>query len=289
MQIDVQVAAQPYQHLTAYLNAGALSKVQGFEATTESEPPFAAKEAFLMVHELPFNGYLKAGRFLPQFGVRQEDHTSFTRRDFELDQGILESRAFGVELGVNANYPYANVALFRPGPRDEFYRSDNDVPTFGVDGLGASLNVGYRELGWQLGASLLTRSRKLEDGGDTRSVSVQWGLNPWFYFDRLPLTYTGEYVFGTLERSFSGQQTQQFASFHELNYTPLNGINLKAKIDLADSDFAVRDDHQVRYSIAGEVIILPGVKLSLSARVVALPGAEVVYGRDLFVQLRLWL
>jgi hypothetical protein len=287
MQLDAQVAIQPIQHVTLYTNVGALSKVQGFDP--EAAHPIAAKEAFVMYHELPYNAYVKAGRFLPQFGIRQEDHTAPNRRDFELDHGILESRGFGVEAGINANYPYASVSLFRPGPRDEFFRSDNEVPTFGVDGLGTSFNVGYRQLGWQLGGSFMMKNRDIINGGDTRAINAQWGFNPWFYNDRLPFTYLGEYSIGTLERPISGSKAAQMASFHELNYAPFNGINFKGRVDLSDPDLQVRDDHQLRYSLIGELTMVAGVKLIATARIAQLPADITIYGRDLFLQLRLWL
>ena len=36
-------------------------------------------EAYGVLHILPNNGYIKIGSFLPNFGIRLDDHTAYTR------------------------------------------------------------------------------------------------------------------------------------------------------------------------------------------------------------------
>jgi hypothetical protein len=288
MQFDTQAAVQPVEHLTAYVNAGVLASAQGFVPEVgKREHPYAIKDAFLMAHEFPFNSYVRAGSFIPQFGIRQDDHTAFNRRDFELDHGIRESRVFGVEVGTAPNYPYASVAVFRPNQRDQF--GAGEAPFFGVSGIGAAFNLGYRELGWQIGASFLTRRRALEDGGDSDSLNLQWGFNPWFYSDLLPLTYLGEYSLGTLQRPISGLFALQAATSHELSATVSNGLVLRAKYDWSDTDFAVRDDEQHRFSFGADLTVIPGVRVSAVARTTLFPGGDSGDALDFLTFLRLWL
>jgi hypothetical protein len=294
MQFDTQIAVQPVQRVTAYVNAGVLAKEKGFAATAERQNPYAIKDAMLLVNELPFNAYAKVGRFTPQFGTRLDDHTSFTRRDFELDLGTQESRVFGAEIGLAPNYPYASLAVFRPGELDQFSADDplaNEGPSFvGVPGVGAALSAGYRELGWQVGASFLTRRREVSDGGDTDSFSLQWGLNPWFYRDNLPITYLGEYAIGRRQRS-SGNNAVQAASFHEIAYSAANGVVLRAKYDYSEPDFAVQNDHQHRVGLQLDLTILPGLRLSALARNTFVPAQEISepVGGDFLLFLRGWL
>ena len=163
MQLDTYVALHPVRHVTAYVNAGVLAKSKGFAATFERRPPYMVKDAFLMVHELPYMLYVRAGRFIPPFGTFLDDHTSPIRRQVELDQGIQNSRVTGVEVGLAPNYPYFHLTLFRPNQRDDF--ASGDAPFFGVSGWGAMIALGWRDLGWQLGVSGMTRTRELADGG----------------------------------------------------------------------------------------------------------------------------
>ena len=292
MQLDTQVAIQPAQHLTAYVNAGVLAKEKGLAGTAAREHPYAIKDAMLIVGELPYNAYLKVGRFMPAFGTRVDDHTSFTRRDFELDYGIQESRVFGAEVGLAPNYPYASLSIFRPGEKDQFSADDptatESADFLGVDGVGAALSAGYRELGWQLGGSLMTRRRGLEDGGNTTSASVQWGLNPWFYADKIPLTYLGEYALGRLQRA-SGESTLQAASYQELDYSVANGVTLRLKYDWSDPDFEVLNDHAHRVSLGADLTVMPGLRLSVMARKTIIPLVEEPTGNDVIFFVRGWL
>jgi hypothetical protein len=291
MELDTQAALHPVHHLTAYVNAGFLSKEKGYAATFQDAPPFAVKDAMLIVNELPYNAYLKVGRFIPAFGMRLDDHTSFTRRNFELDYGIQSSRVFGAEFGVAPNYPYLNVSVFRPGAKDEFPTNiDVGPPPFlgEPNSVGMALASGYRELGWQLGFSTLIKHREIADGGDTRSFSLDWGLNPWFYFDRVPLTYTGEIAAGSFERPGNSSTAFQAASTQELNYTPFNGLNVKLKYDYADPDFEVANDQNNRLGLGFDLTVLPGLRLTAMGRLVFIPEADRL-GADLFMFVRGWL
>ncbi|MCB9556905.1 MAG: hypothetical protein H6707_12435 [Deltaproteobacteria bacterium] len=289
MQLDTHLAVHPFQYVTAAFSAGVLAKSKGFAATFERRTPFMLKDFYLMLHQLPYMAYLRVGRFLPPFGTNLDDHTSPIRRDFGLDQGILESRITGVEFGLAPNYPYLSVAVFRPGPADRFEVADpeNDaIPPFGgVDGWGFAANAGWRDLGWQLGASVMVRGRDLADGGNTTSASVQWGFNPWFYSDAIPLTYLGEVAFGSRQRPLSGASTKQIAAYHELDYLPFNGINLKLKYDFADFDTEVADDQFHRLSSGIDLILLPGVTIAAELRLwFGAHGSDA----DVFLQTHLW-
>jgi hypothetical protein len=297
MQLDVQAALHPMHHLTAYVNAGVLGKEKGTLETLQANPAFGVKDLMLIVNELPYQTYVKVGRFTPAFGTRLDDHTSFTRRDFEQDYGILQSRVFGAEFGRAPNYPYLHMSVFRPSAKDEFPTND-EIPNVegkveGIDFFGApqsfggAVSAGYRELGWQIGASVLSKRRNLSDGGDTNSLSVQWGVNPWFYSDQVPLTYLGEIAAGTFQRLGNGSGAFQAASTQELNYAPFNGLNVKLKYDYTDPDFEVANDQLNRVGLGFDLTFIPGLRLTAMGRAIFIPeaGAEA----DFFMFVRGWL
>jgi len=73
-------------------------------------------EAYGVAHILPNNGYIKAGSFVPNYGIRMDDHTAYTRGgDFGLlsrngSQGLIYS-PFYTEAGVEAGIYISNWAL----------------------------------------------------------------------------------------------------------------------------------------------------------------------------------
>ena len=297
MQLDAQAAIHPAHHLTAYVNAGVLGKEKGTLETFEANPAFGVKDLMLIVNELPYQAYAKVGRFTPAFGTRIDDHTSFTRRDFEQDYGILQSRVFGAEFGMSPNYPYLNVAVFRPSAKDDFPTNeellDENGEVEGIDFFGAprsfggAISAGYRELGWQLGASAMSKRRDIPDGGDTNSFSLQWGFNPWFYSDKVPLTYLGEIAAGTFQRPGNSSDAFQAASTQELNYAPFNGLNLKLKYDYTDPDFAIANDQLNRVGLGFDLTFIPGLRLTAMGRAIFIPEAGAA--ADFFMFFRGWL
>lgn len=151
------------------MTAGVLAKSAGFASTFDvscnadldgpectnraHETPFAVKDVVFMLHELPMMSYLRVGHFIPPFGTMFDDHTLGVRRDFELDQGLLNSRVTGIEVGMAPNYPYFHFAYFRPNRQDRFLDNpdapsvDSMPPCFGVsiNGLDVRLRYDYSD------------------------------------------------------------------------------------------------------------------------------------------------
>ncbi len=310
MQLDIHLAVHPTRHLTALVSGGVLGKSQGYTATFGMEclpgesdadchsrarsTPFAVKDTYLMVHQLPLMGYLRAGRFVPPFGLMFSDHTLSTRRLFELDHGLLHSRVLGAELGLSPNYPYLHVAVFRPNQQDRFAssgdpRSPDELPPFvGVDGWGVAASGGWRDLGFQVGLSVMAKRRALNTGGDTEAVALSVGFNPWYYLPWLPLTYMGEVVVGRRQRAGSGENTGQLALTQELDYLAFNGLNLRVRHDYGDLDTEVAGDHYNRLSVGGDLVLLPGLGLSGMFRVQFSGGEASETATDGFMYIRAW-
>lgn len=288
MQLDAHVALHPVKHLTFMATGGILARSGGVDQTFLGRAFFGLKEAFVMLHELPYLAYIKAGRFLPNFGTNTDDHTSPIRRDFELDGGVLHSRVTGVELGINPNYPYLYVSVFRPNQRHSPTQlsAGEQPPFFGVDGWGMAASAGWRDLGWQLGASTMVRRRAIADGGNTTSYSLQWGFNPWFYNDHIPLTFVGEASFGTRQRENSTTEAWQLAIYQRIDYLLFNGLNLLFKYDYSDPDLEVAGDHSHRFSAGVDWIALPGLGVRAQGRVSLQANGQL--GVDGLFYLRGW-
>lgn len=285
MQVDVPAQFHPVHHLTLFANVGARGRPSGYSDTFDDDHSPYLREAFLMLHEMPYQGYAKAGRFVPSFGLRLDDHTSRIRREFELDGALPESRVSGVEVGAAPNYPVVNVSWFRMASRT---RAPDAWDIFDVDdGWGAAANVGWRDMGWSLGGSGLWRRRPLVEGGDTSTYGVWGSFNPWYYWRGVPLTWQGELDFGKFRRA-SGLETDKLAAYAEIDWLVFNGITLLVAYDWADPDREVKDDENHRVQAGGQLIVIPGVTVDGRLRGL-IPATEGGRDYDMFIQLHIWL
>jgi len=283
MQLDLEAGFHPVEHVTLLAASGVRGRSSGFSDTFDDSHTPYLREAFLMVHEAPFLSYAKAGRFTPCFGLRLDDHTTLTRREFELDGGLPETRVTGVEIGAAPGNPFINLSWFRSTSRA---RIPSGFDIFDLDqGSGAALNAGYRAPGWSLGASALARRRPLAEGGDAASWSVYGSVNPWVYSRRLPFTYQAEYDFGDRRRA-SGLKAQVAAFYQELDFLAGNGVNFLVAQDWADPDADVGGDESLRVSAGVQVVPIPGI--TVDSRVRMLFPASGKSGTDLFIQVHVW-
>lgn len=285
MQLDLHAALHPVEHLTIAGTFGARGRrasplFDPGDAPDADQPRFGVRDLYVMTHEWPLLGHLRAGRFMPAFGLRVADHTAYTRRPFGLGMDDPANRVIGVEAGFAANYPHLTASVFKPSTA----AADPFDPG---DGWGAALDAGWRDLEWQLGASAMLRRRPLAAGGDTTDLSLHWGYNPWRRWPGLPLTYIGEVAGGALQRPFSGAGTRQLAWYHELGWQAANGIALRLRYDTWDPDLEVRDDVMHRPGLGLDLHAIPGLTLSADARLGLPAGGEP--SPDIFVQLHGWL
>lgn len=97
-----------------YTNFG-LSK--NINLTAKYDFVWALWEGYGTAHILPNNGYIKAGSFIPNYGLRIDDHTAFTRGgDFgllssQLNTGLIYN-PFYSEAGVEAGIYISDFAFF---------------------------------------------------------------------------------------------------------------------------------------------------------------------------------
>jgi hypothetical protein len=263
---------------------GARGQSSGYSDTFDDSHTPYFRDLFVMSSEWPYQAYVKAGRFMPNFGLRLDDHTNRTRREFELDNSIPESRVLGVEAGAVAAFPFIHASYFKmktkfeePDPWDIF-----DVD----DGWGASLNLGYRHFAWSLGASTMVRRRPLDQGGDTDTYGIYGSFNPWYFTTSIPVSLQGEVDFGSAQRA-SGLEQNKLAMYGEADWAAWNGVNLLLAYDWADPDRDVIDDESGRIQAGAQITVYPGVTIDSRVRYlhVSTPDGN---DADLFMQLHLW-
>jgi len=260
MQTDLYLAYRPYNpkklnigRLTLLASVGARGHKEEIE-NPEFRDQFIAREWYAMYHDLPYQMYVRAGRFLPAHGWKTDDHTGFVRQG----QMILgrpfdhERQVTGVEFGLNPNYQYLHVSLFNMA--DEW-----DTPIDTDLGYGAAVSGGYRDLGWQAGASLVYGARDAvgpTPKWDQTALSLQWAANLHYLTRFIPLVYLGEYhVLRTAVDA--GDTTTGLAAFHELGYLVMQGLNMTVRYDWADANTDFKFDSRHRVNLGFEWYPVP--------------------------------
>lgn len=201
------------------------------------------REIFAMVDRLPYNGYLKFGKFMPPFGHRLEDHTAYVRKELLVDQSNPVSYGSGVEVGVNPLVFYARFAYIN----EDIIPADSRTTTSTV----YSGVFGWQGLWLQLGGSFLQVS-------DNRTWGFASGLDPETRGDRTAfggygsvnlwrLTWLFEYDLVQNDLAGGGGDFDELISFNELNFLAFGGTTFKIRYETLDPNRDLKDDESTRY------------------------------------------
>lgn len=237
MQVDIYALNESVRDLQVYINAG----LQGRKNTDElgevdTDEYFVIRELFVKKRFDYYNSYLRFGRIIPRFGWRTPDHTAFIRNDFGFNQYY---QGFGVDGGFNPNYFYIDGSFYAQGltawPGDRLQR-----------GFGSTFNVGWRDLGWQIGSSF--NYTGLKSGFKQAVAGVNWGVSLY------PVGYYGELDYRRSIPALEGaEQADGLYAFHEVNWRVIQGLYGKIKYDWADPNLAVVEDHKHRLTAGVDV------------------------------------
>jgi hypothetical protein len=240
---------RPANNVVIYADAGLYSSRSTFaidEDSRVSRPSVVdylkVEELFVKVDRLPYNTYVRAGRLNPTYGWRIPDHTSFVRRDL----GFGETRQwYGAEVGINPNYPYANLAIFYQGL--DFWPGEVNVPGYGV-----AASAGVRELGWQAGGN--AHFLRQRDGGSDLTAGPQFALN------FAPVVYLAEMDL-RMRSDAAGERATGLYAYHELQWQFREGLIGKLKFDWQDPSVAYADDHLNRITLGADLTPYTGIQI----------------------------
>lgn len=183
-------------------------------------------EIFGMGRFAPLDGYLKAGRFLPDYGWRFADHQMFNRR-YLLDQGGSDSPATlygsGFEVGISPGVLTASAAALGGGGR----HGDNYS-------FRALLQDNLGRLNYGAGASLL---RRQFPEGHRRAAGAFW------YLAYGAATWLGQID----ETSQDGRKGSLFTQ--ELALQVRRGYDLRLTYNFQDPDRDLKNGTRRRYGI----------------------------------------
>jgi hypothetical protein len=194
-------------------------------------------EAFGLAHVLPWDGYVKAGRFVPPYGWKFDDHTMFVR-DAEGFAPPANSDA-GVEVGLAPDPFDIQVALVN-GSRGSTL--DNDRR------LAASGNASARIHAGPVAASLgVTGYTQPGLGEDLNSAGVFGYLSAW----NVTWVAQSDWV---RRQPVDTTATTGIVTSQELTVLLRRGIELKSTYDFQDPDRATRSGSRDRWGVGFDVM-----------------------------------
>jgi len=249
MQADLYIAAQLTDKIQLYHDQSMLS--------TEIE-------TFGIAQVLPFSGYVKAGKFVPAFGWKHDNHTAFTRggnistREVgQVTRGTGFSRDdkdTGVEVGFYPGQGSIQLAMLngqRGGiPFDDgkgkAYVARADYFVLNSDAIKANLGGSF----YQNDAEMF--ERKIYAG--------HLGVNLWKF------TYLGEYDWNELSRDAQTPTLKSTAQYHELSLLAVQGVDLKGVYEYIDPNHDVAHDALERAGIGLEFFPVPHNEIRVEYR-----------------------
>jgi hypothetical protein len=198
MEGNLREAITPYENL-------AIIATQGIIVESGSPNSYVAREIYAMFRGMPHGAYAQLGRFRLPFGLRQDDHTSYTRGYLPYDSQREDA---GVEVGAVGKHWFGQFS-FTNGSQPLTQRANN-----------FTAKIGHASQAFQFGVSGYSRAYSNFDD------VVRWSV--YASTTRGPFTLLGEYVGADFHAG--GDQ----AAFAELVYRVSRGVNLRAKLDYFD-------------------------------------------------------
>jgi len=264
MQADLYAGIRVMKYLSLQMQAG-----------IERGGNAAVREYFALVHGLPYNLYAKAGKFIPPYGLRLDDHTAYIRNATGLDQSKPGSYYGGLEMGIEPLVLYAQAAYFYedspPRAKTEDIRK------------GFSAMAGWRGLWLQLGGSLMKVENFEIPAPFTTVDRTMYGVSGSLRFRNI--SYMLEYDRIEDETNASGyiSTIANRISFNELDYLVIEGLNVKLRYETIDPDTAAVKTY--RRTAAVDIRPYPFMDASFQYRRTDEPGEKF---KDYIAMMHFW-
>jgi hypothetical protein len=217
-------------------------------------------EAFGLFNLLPYNGHIKVGKFVPNYGLKMDDHTAFIRMYTGFSASAGRPEATGLEAAI------------APGPLTiaggMYNASDGFGATGGsqkaylgrIEGIFGLANKAFLGLG-------VNAFRREESSG---SVTLYGGFGS-LGLGRFTLIGEGD----LLRTAVSSRTTTGVLLYVEANYAVVDGVQLKVAYDFYDPDKDVKSGATSRYSIGAEFFPIEGVEVRPIYRIITEDPTDV--------------
>lgn len=270
-----------FQDMTGsvYLNASVFQKV---DVVARYDFVNALWEAYGIAKILPNESYIKAGSFIPYYGIRLDDHTSYTRGgDFGLlfsegsIQGLIYNPFYietGIELGANLTDFASLTASVGKSKNNSIFSTD---PTFTAR---FELMPSIENYVFLLGGSYA--STKVRNLGGYLSTQMFGGF-AGFGYNRLSIM--GEF---DIANDYVASDLKSNAMMIEAAYQIIVGLEAVVRYDSFDPNIDLEDDEHAHLVLGFEFFPYSFVELRPQYR---LNIENPSVGNDAFVlQFHFW-
>ncbi len=207
---------------------------------------YSGFEVFGLLNVLPQNGHVKVGKFIPNYGMKTDDHTAFVRTHTGFSPATGRPELTGLEGALSPGSTHLTVGFFNAS--DAFGGAESRKAFLGrAEGMfkisehvyaGFGGNVFHKEL-QQDGASTLYGGFGSLSAGD--------------------LTLLGEV--DLIRTKGPGGTTSGIVAYGEANYVVTPGVDLKFAYDFYDPDKDLKSGALTRYSFGFEFFPISGVEV----------------------------
>jgi len=226
----------------------------------------ASYEIFALGYVLPWSGYVKVGRFVPQHGWKFDDHNLFVREELGFDQP--RNTDAGVEVGFLPANAMLVLGASNGNAGNTFFDSNKNL-AFGITAL-RRFRVGAA--GIALGGSY--RRNNLDPSLGTPRGRQFGGPHGYVHWSRLAWLWE---VDGTrIEPLGPGDSVDGLVTTHEVSWTLRRGLDLVGTYSFADPDIDRKTGARARLGIGVDVIATPFVNVQVRANNFQIePGTDV--------------
>ncbi|HXG00902.1 MAG TPA: hypothetical protein VNL69_08950 [Bacteroidota bacterium] len=208
---------------------------------------YSGFEIFGLLSVLPGNGYVKIGKFLPQYGTRLDDHRAFVRDRTGFNPESGRAELTGAEVG------------FSPGPVNIAAGIYN-----ATDGFGAAVAKNKALLGRIDGMFTLSEEMYLGLGGNVFSRELGAGSRTTIFGALGSFSYKDLTVFGEVDwirNKAGGATVTGLVSLVEADFVVTPGVDLKVMYEFFDPDVDLKTGSISRYSFGVEFFPISGVEV----------------------------
>jgi hypothetical protein len=206
-------------------------------------------EIFGLLNILPGNGYIKLGKFVPNYGTKIDDHRTFIREvtGFSAERGRAELT--GAEVGFNAGQLNIMGGVFNA--TDGFGAGTGDKKAFlgRIDGIFKLNEEGTANLGL---------------GGNVFSTKSPAGVRTTMFGGMGSFSYSNFSLMGEVDwvkNNVAGKTVTGIVSYIEADFMATPGVDFKAMYEFADPDVDLKTGSRSRIGIGLEFFPISGVEV----------------------------
>ena len=218
---------------------------------------YSGFEVFGLLNILPADGFVKVGKFIPNYGLKMDDHRFFIRQEtgFSPERGRAELA--GGEIGLSPGHVTVTGGLYNSSEIGSTPTGNRNKALLGkVEGilpLEGGVNIG-------LGGNVFTR-RNIQD----LRTTVFGGYGS-FSFKNITVLAEGDFIRNT--GPGATKDSTGVVMFVECDYVVTPGLDLKVAFDYFDPDKDLKSGSVSRFSFGFEFFPITGVEVRPIYRVV---------------------